>query len=342
MVEPSDAGFNPVEGQRPTLKTIAEATNLAVATVSRALNDAPDIGADTKRRVREAAVRLGYRPNRAGVRLRTGRTNVIALLLTAQTDMMNHTAQLIYAISAALRGTPYHMIVLPLFDDEDPLDPVRYVVESESADAIIINKIRPDDPRIRYMVEHDFPFATHGRSDMGFVHPYYDFDNGRFAELALDALVGRGRRRIALLAPPVEQSYAQHMIAGAMSAADRAGAQIHVVREVHSDQPGGMIESHMRHILGSRAFDGVIAASTSAAMAAVAAAESEGLMLRRDLDLATKEAIPFLHRFRSPIITVAEDVSAAGAFLAQAVMHRIAEPHGTSMQRLDEPAEISA
>jgi Bacterial regulatory proteins, lacI family len=66
------------ESVRPTLKTIAEATGFAVATVSRALKDAPDIGEETKRRVREAAERLGYRQNRAAVRLRTGKTNVKA------------------------------------------------------------------------------------------------------------------------------------------------------------------------------------------------------------------------------------------------------------------------
>ncbi len=79
------------EPERPTLKTIAAATGLAVATVSRALKDAPDIGEETKRRVRAMAAELGYRPNRAGVRLRTGKTNVIALILSAEVDVMNHT-----------------------------------------------------------------------------------------------------------------------------------------------------------------------------------------------------------------------------------------------------------
>jgi LacI family transcriptional regulator len=72
------------DGDRPTLKTIAALTGLSIATVSRALKDAPDIGEDTKRRVREEAARVGYRPNRAGVRLRTGKTNVIALIVSTQ------------------------------------------------------------------------------------------------------------------------------------------------------------------------------------------------------------------------------------------------------------------
>ena len=187
---------------RPTLKTIAAATGLAIATVSRALKDAPDIGEDTKRRVRETAALLGYRPNRAGVRLRTGKTNVIALVLSTETDIMNHTSRLIYSIAAALRGTAYHLVVMPFFPDQDPMEPIRYIVETESADGIILNQTKEDDPRIRYMHDHGFPFAAHGRSAMGIDHLYYDFDNESFGRLAARALVERGRQRLFLVAPP--------------------------------------------------------------------------------------------------------------------------------------------
>ena len=73
--------------EKPTLKTISRISGLAVPTVSRALNDAPDIGADTKKLVRKIADEIGYVPNRAGVRLRTGRTNVISLVMSTEHDM---------------------------------------------------------------------------------------------------------------------------------------------------------------------------------------------------------------------------------------------------------------
>jgi len=75
-------------GERPTLKTIAYMTGLGITTVSRALKDAPDIGAETKERVRLIAQQIGYQPNRAGVRLRTGKTNVIALVLSVDEELM--------------------------------------------------------------------------------------------------------------------------------------------------------------------------------------------------------------------------------------------------------------
>jgi LacI family transcriptional regulator len=135
-------------GERPTLKTISRLTGLAVATVSRALHDAPDIGEATKRRVQEMADLVGYRPNRAGVRLRTGKTNVISLVLSTDHDVMNHTARLISSVAGALRDSPYHLIVTPYFPAEDPMAPVRYIVETQSADAVILNQIQPRDPRV--------------------------------------------------------------------------------------------------------------------------------------------------------------------------------------------------
>ena len=67
--------------ERPTLRTIAEATGLSLSTVSLALRDGDRLKADTRHRVIEAARRLGYVPDLAGVRLRTGRSNTIGLIL---------------------------------------------------------------------------------------------------------------------------------------------------------------------------------------------------------------------------------------------------------------------
>ena len=308
------------EAARPTLKTIAQATGLAIATVSRALKDAPDIGEATKTRVRDMALSLGYRPNRAGVRLRTGKTNVIALVLSAESDVMNNTAQLIYSIAQALRGTPYHMVVMPYFADQDLLDPIRYIVETGSADGVILNQTQPNDPRIAYLQAARLPFATHGRSDMGLDHPYFDYDNAAFGALAVRALAARGRRRILLLAPPATQSYAQHMCDGARAEAQSQNLNL-TLPATHSDMGGERIEQALyAHATQGQPPDGIISASTTGAMAAVAAMERCGLALARDFDLVSKEAIHFMHRFRRDLIIAQEDVAQAGDFLARAVM----------------------
>ena len=115
----------PPDGGRPTLKTIAFMTGLGITTVSRALKDAPDIGADTKERVRLVARQIGYQPNRAGVRLRTGKTNVIALVLSIEEELMGFTNHMVFGISEVLTGTPYHLVITPHASARDPMVPIR-------------------------------------------------------------------------------------------------------------------------------------------------------------------------------------------------------------------------
>jgi LacI family transcriptional regulator len=329
------------DSERPTLKTIARETGLAIATVSRALKDAPDIGEETKRRVREAAARVGYRPNRAGVRLRTGKTNVIALVLSTEADVMNHTSRLIYSIAAALRGTAYHLVVMPYFPDQDPMEPIRYLVETESADGIVLNQTTPDDPRVRFMAQRGFPFAAHGRTEMGLDHPYYDFDNAEFARLGVRELIIRGRRRLFLLPPPRAHSYSGHMIAGFSDEAALHPATTDLATDIDSDAGATQIEAAMlRRFTAPNPPTGLLVGSTTAAMATVAAAERAGLQIGTDFDLVAKEAIRFLHRFRPQIIVVHEDVGRAGEFLARAVMAAIERRAPDQGQFLDRPTAI--
>src|SRR3954451_11943852 len=69
----------------PTLTDIAKATNTSVSTVSRVLAGGAGsqrISPETRARVREAATRLGYRPNLLARSLRTRRSHTVALLVS--------------------------------------------------------------------------------------------------------------------------------------------------------------------------------------------------------------------------------------------------------------------
>lgn len=324
---------------KPTLKTISHLSGLAVPTVSRALNDAPDIGRETKKLVRKIANEIGYVPNRAGVRLRTGRTNVISLVMS--TDHNNHTGRLIASVAGGLRDTPYHLIVTPFFPDEDPLQSVRYIVETGSADAIILNQIMPKDPRVAFLMERNFPFATHGRSDWSSRHAYYDYDNEAYGRVAADGLFRRGRKHIALIGPPLEHSYAQHMHAGVKEATQRNGQKMSVIDTITSDTPSQETLPHVIAFLKQNPqVDGIISGSTNAATAAVAAIEVSGRTLGEDMDIFTKEASPFLTLLRPELLACPEAVSEAGTFLAKAAINAIRNPDAAPFQDLEVPTPV--
>ena len=339
----SGTGDGEASAGRPTLKTIAFMTGLAVTTVSRALKDAPEIGEETRRRVQLVARQVGYRPNRAGVRLRTGKTNVISLILDTEEQVMGFVSDMIYGISGHLAQTPYHLIVTPYSRNNDPLEPVRYVVETGSADGIIISRTQPDDARVRYMLDRGFPFATHGRTEMGIDHPFHDFDNHAFALIAVRRLVALGRRRLALLAPPPILTFYHHMRGGfEQGLLDNGLAEIPFT-PANIDQRIAQIRERTAELMRRPNHpDGVVSGAGAAAFAVVAGIEDAGLVLGRDVDVVSKQTSPLLQLFRPQMHVVNEDVRMAGRELVKSVLARIAGEDPRTLQSLSVPDRVVA
>ncbi|MGQ3209594.1 MAG: LacI family transcriptional regulator [Shinella sp.] len=324
--------------ERPTLKTIAFMTGLGITTVSRALKDAPDISSETKERVRLVARQIGYQPNRAGVRLRTGKTNVICLILSLEEEIMGLTSPMVVGISEILASTQYHLVVTPYRTQGNALDPVRYVLETGAADGVIISRTEPKDPRVALMMERNFPFSTHGRTEMGLTHPYHDFDNERFAYEGVRKLVERGRKRIALLQPPPYLTFHLHMQAGFEKGIRDFGATAVPFSQVNLDSSLVDIRRAGEAMLtAADAPDGIVCGSGSGAVALIAALEAAGRKLGQDIDLASKESHMLLQWLRPEVVIMREDIRLAGRELAKAVIARIEGKPPEELQTLSYP-----
>ncbi len=329
------------DGGRPTLKTIAFMTGLGVTTVSRALKDAPEIGEETKRRVRLVAKQIGYRPNRAGVRLRTGKTNVISLVLDTEEDLTGFVSDMIYGISETVAETPYHLIVTPYSRRNDPMDPIRYIVETGSADGIILSRTLPDDPRIHYLIEHQFPFATHGRTDLTVEHAWHDFDNRSFARDAARKLAALGRTRLALLPPPVGLTYHSHTREGFSEGVLEAGATEVAWNGVSIDDKVDAIRTKTIRLMQRKDRpDGIVVSSGGATFALVAGIEEAGLKLGSDVDVVSKQSSKLLRLFRPELYVCQENFRLAGREVAKAVLGRIDGKSVDKLQSLAPPPPI--
>lgn len=67
--------------EQATIKDIAKELNISISTVSRALKDYPGINSDTKRKVKEVAKKLNYRPNAIALSLRNSRSFTIGVII---------------------------------------------------------------------------------------------------------------------------------------------------------------------------------------------------------------------------------------------------------------------
>jgi LacI family transcriptional regulator len=310
---------------KPTLRTLADLTGLAVTTVSRALADAPQIAFETRQRVRRVAEEIGYFPDRAAQRLRTGRTNVISLVLDPHEEILGYATSMINGITEALRGTTYHLVITPHFSDTPSLEPVRHIMRNRMADGIIFTRTEPSDERVKLLLERDFPFICHGRTELATQHPYVDFDNYAFAYQAARILIAGGSKKLSIILPPERFTFAHHMRHGFMAAVREVGIAFDIPKEVTLDSKSDEIRKivHQRLSEPDRP-DGFICGGEVSALAVMAAAHDHGLDLCRDLRLVGKQTSGLFDQIRPRTETIYEDLAEAGALMGRLLLKRIA------------------
>jgi LacI family transcriptional regulator len=322
---------------QPTLKTIADLAGLGVTTVSRALKDGPELSVETKARVRTIANEIGYRPHRAGVRLKTGRTFVISLVLNQADDMSDYARRLIMGISQALSGTQYHLQVLPQNIDQDPVDPVRYIVDTQAADGLILTHSEPQDLRVKMLLERDFPFITFGRTELATPHPYIDTDNFDFAYRAAQALIARGRKRIVIVLPPRRFTYSGHQLGGYRRALFEAGLKPRIAEGVDLYSPAFTLRAYANALATqSDAPDGIICGSELQALGMILGFQEAGFAIGKDVDIVNKKTSNILDLVQLPTLQFSEDLIGAGHACAKFLLKRIeSEAPISELQRLD-------
>lgn len=319
--------------QRPTLKTIAELCGLGVPTVSRALNDSSEIGEETKRRIRRIADEIGYTPDRAGLRLRTGRTNMISLVVAMDRD--DPFCQLIPAVASALLPTSFQVSLSSSRTVDAGLAAIRQVVDGRLADAVIFNATLIEDPRVAYLLERGFPFATQGRNSLSDRHPYCDFDNQAFARMAGQLLDQRGRSCLTLFGPPPERQDGHDTYLGASQVAAERKLTLREVDTFSSDPLAALHASAQRFVTLHPDCDGFVCSSGAAAMAVVSALRQSGRIIGRDVDVVAKGSRSFLTMVSPDLLVIEENIGLAAEFLAKAVLQAIRSPDLPPMQTVE-------
>jgi LacI family transcriptional regulator len=321
---------------RPTLRTISAASGFAVTTVSRALAGDEKIAESTRTEVNRIARALGYVPDRAAQRLRTGRTNVIALVLSPHEEIIGFRGSMIAGLQQAFAGTPYHIVMAPYDGDADPMVPVRHILRNALADGLVFSGTRPQDERVDFLADAGFPFVCHGRTDLARAHAWCDYDNRAFAELAVRRLAGLGCRKLLLIPPPPGRTYTRHMREGFAAALAETGCAGHIEESLTLGARPGTLQDGAARLARDGRIDGFICPGEVAAMAVLAGLQDQGLRIGHDVEVIAKQTSGTFDLYRPRIDTIYEDIRAAGEALGQLLLRRIAgEPpeHLTTLLR---------
>lgn len=184
------------------IRQVAAHLGLSIYTVSRALNGQPDVNANTRRRVIEAARELGYEPNRSSVALRTGKTGSVGFVMRtgpeAPMEGRFFLNSVLDGVQTVLHAKGIDLMALLCPSDENPDDFLRRAVARQITDALIVTDIRRADPRVEYLLDRNIPFVAIGQSGSQRSHLWFDADIQQTAKETADRLCAAGHRTFAI------------------------------------------------------------------------------------------------------------------------------------------------
>ena len=326
-----------------TLKDIARELGLSPATVSRALNDYPEVGSATRARVREAADRLGYAPNPIARRLVGGRSGLVGAIVPKAGDLTIDPSyiEIVSGLSQELARRDMDLVIhVDPHGNGEPgaeLGAYERLLARNTLDGFIVSAPRRDDPRLDLLRRRGVPFVVHGPA--GERDASFDIDNRAVGRLAVEHLVGLGHRDIAFLNGPAHLAYAQDRVDGFREALRTRGIEHRADMLWHDTLSHATGER-----LAARLFDmgegrpsAVICSSTTIASGVYAAAEKRGMVIGEDVSvIAHDDAPPFIRAqdFRPPLTVTDAPLTDACAPLAAMIAARIADPEGEARREV--------
>ena len=313
-----------------SLARIARTLGISVTTVSRALAGYDDVAATTRARVRAEAERIQYRPNEAARRLRRGRAEAIGVVLPSGPGQFDDPffLRMLSAIGPALEAAKLDLLVTTARPGADELRAYRHLVENRKVDGIILARTRRHDDRIAFLLDQEFPFVAHGRSEEKRPFPYVDIDGEAACREATDRLLAFGHSNIALINALPVYMFAHHRHAGWRAALGRPGP----LREVEPTEENGF--RAMRDLLANERPTAVLCATDRIAVGALHALAHAGLRAGRDVALIGYDDLPFATYTDPPLTTIAQPIERAARRMVTMLLARIEGAHATGMQEV--------
>ncbi|MFF7558181.1 LacI family DNA-binding transcriptional regulator [Streptomyces olivaceus] len=181
-----------------TLRDVAALAGVSVSTVSSVVHGRVCVREETRRRVQEAVEQLGYRPNLAARRLRSGRSRVIGLALPSVTVPYFRDLA-----DAVLRGAGDHGLSVLITQTHGDVRRERGVCDDpylRHVDGILLVPVALAEEEAMALSAVKPLVVAASSLGAGRVH-CFDTDSFAAARAVVAHLVARGRRRIAALAP---------------------------------------------------------------------------------------------------------------------------------------------
>ncbi len=312
-----------MERTKVTIYDVAEAAGVAISTVSRVLNESPEVSEGTRARVQAAIARLRFRPDRSAKQLARQAASTLAVALPSATSLFY--VELLKGVKDALR---LHEIDLLLgnLGSTAPVKTLHRFLDRGAVDGLLLASLPVDAELADALERTRAPVVLVGSRRAGFDTVWWDDVAG--ARAAVTHLVELGHRRIGMIAAHPWSYTAEARLAGYRAALEAAGLPFDPALVVagdtlkhagYSEEAGG--EAMLKLLDLPEPPTAAVASGDVQAFGAWAAARDRGLVIPRDLSLVGYDDLK-LARYLG-LTSVAQRMQEVGHRAAERLLDRM-------------------
>jgi LacI family transcriptional regulator len=317
-----------------TLAELAEKLSLSTATVSRALNDQPGVGAKTRERVIAAAAELGFAPHSGARTLATTRTENIGFVLYAKPVASDpFYSRIVQGVERECARRGYHLFLSAL-EAEQVAQPQSFsLVQSRRVDGLIL--AGPDIPARFVLALHarrlPIVLVDNALNETPIDAVLSDDSDGAYA--ATQHLIGHGYHTIACISGPQSWVSSRERTAGYRRALLEAGMAPYVLTMDETTHESG--HTAMTQLLARAAPpQAILAINDAIALGVIHAVEATGRRVPDDIAVIGFDDLAWAALHRPALTTIHIYKEQMGRLAAGRLFDILAEPSSEPVRSL--------
>jgi LacI family transcriptional regulator len=323
-----------------TIRQIAKLAGVSRSTVSRVLNEHPNVSPEAREQVLQVVAETGFHPDPIARSLSSRRADIIGLVIPLAIHSLFEDPffpRLMQGISQGCNSNDYTLTLFLFHSLEEETKLYARISRRQLLDGVIVTATRGDDPLIPQLLANQVPFVMHGRHEDPRVS-FVEVDNVTGAHMAVTHLVRLGRRRIALISGPSASLAAEDRTRGYLNALQERRIPADESLIAHGDFTETSSFEAMQRLLPYEP-DAVFAASDSMALGAMRALRVAGKRVPEEVAVIGFDDMPQAATADPPLTTIRQSIQRAGV-LAVEMLIDILENGAEPPRRVILPTEL--
>lgn len=318
-----------------SLKDIAAACGVSVATVSKALNDHNDIGADTKERVRRVAKEMGYHPNAAAQTLKTNRTyNIGVLFIDGNNSGLTHDFFNHVMDSFKRKAESFGYDITFINNGKVMNTKMSYLEHARyrNFDGVVIACVEFSDPEVVELVNSEIPIVTIDHLFNNRIAIMSD-NVGGMRDL-IQYVVSKGHRKIAYI-HGLDSAVTTARLSSFYRTTEELGIDIpdEYVREAAYRRTDEAYEQTKELLKLKDRPTCILYPDDFSSIGGINAIREAGLSIPDDISVVGYDGIPIGKHMSPRLTTLAQDTEAIGGLAAEQLINLIERPKSTLIQQ---------